>query len=152
MWTLEEVNKRLHQAGLAGESWGMRGAQAVDRIEHGLDKRLGNDLRAFVIGVGNVRVDPFEVLMAGDDAGTMSAVTETLRLWRENPSQTGIQVMSHAGEVYLYYPETERVCAYDALRPIMGEETLAWDNFGCFMDWVFAEAAAMSKDTGFNTH
>lgn len=52
--------------------------------------------------------------------------------------------MDHAGEVYLYYPEDDRVSAFDSKRPFKGEETLKWKTFTDFAEWVITEAKAIN--------
>lgn len=149
MWDMDEIAQKLHEASLSGGPWGYRGPGALERIERGLGVELGHQLRGFVLGLGNLRIDPFSIIVAGDDAGKLSALTETHRLWEGNPvlqARKAVQVMAHAGEVYLYYPDSEHVAAYDALRPVAGEETLSWESFKLFLDWVVTEAEATMND------
>ncbi|HUU83203.1 MAG TPA: hypothetical protein VM243_06830 [Phycisphaerae bacterium] len=124
----------------------------MERVERGLSIRLGQQLRGFTTGIGNLRVDPFNIVVAGDDEGRFSTVTETQCLWSENPplrKAKFVKLMEHAGEIYLYNPDTERVAAYDAFRPVTGEETLTWESFDQFVEWVFEEARAIAKGQEF---
>lgn len=149
MWDRDETTRKLREASLSGGPWGDRGPEALERIEHGLGAKLGHQLRQFVLNVGNLRIDPFNIIVAGDEAGTLSALTETHPVWERNPAlqaRKDVQVMAHAGEVYLYYPENEHVAAYDALRPVAREETLSWESLKLFLDWVVTEAEAAMND------
>lgn len=148
MWSASKVAKRLIDAGVSGRVWGLRGPEAVARIERGLGVALGEQLRHFVSAVGNVMVSPFEIVLGGDDAGRYSAVTQTQMLWNEYPALKQsklVQVMDYAGEVYLYHPEDERVSAYDSLRPVLGEETFSWNSSEEFIGWLFDEAKHMKE-------
>lgn len=148
MWNITEITERLRKAGLSGRTWGFRGDEAIKRLERGLDISLGVELRDFVAAVGNLMIVPFEVVLAGDDAGRYSAVTQTRALWKCRPaleSSRAIQIMDHAGQVYLYFPQDGRVCAYDSLRPVPGEEVSVWSSFDQFIEWVFAEAKAIAQ-------
>ena len=152
MGYIDEIIRKLRETSLSGGPWGYRGPEALERIERGLGAELGHQLRQFVLNVGNLRIDPFNIIVAGDEAGRLSAVTETCRAWENNPAmkaRKAVQVMAHAGEVYLYYPENEHVSAYDALRPVVGEETLSWESFRLFLDWVVTEAEATMDDPRF---
>ena len=149
MWHMDEIRQKLREGSVSGGPWGHRGPAALERIERGLGVELGQQLRGFVLRVGNLRIDPFSIIVAGDDAGKRSALTETHGLWKRNAALEAckaVQVMAHAGELYLYYPENEHVSAYDALRPVPGEETLSWESFKLFLDWVVNEAETMMRD------
>jgi hypothetical protein len=148
MWSSGEIAKRLIEAGLSGRVWGLSGPEAVQRIEGGLGIALGVQLRQFVWAAGNLMVSPFELVVAGDESGKYSAVTETQTLWGEYPALREsrlVQIMDHAGVVYLYQPENERVSAYDSFRPFLGEETLSWQSFAEFLDWIFREAKSIKN-------
>lgn len=150
MWTMQEVVKRLRQESLQGEPWGIKGDRAVGRVEGELAVHLGQQLRGFVREVGNLRVAPFNIVVAGDAEGLFSAVTQTRLTWTKHSDlRQGqlIKLMEHAGEDYLYNPVKERVCAYDAIQPIPGEETMYWDTFNAFVAWVFGEAKALQHES-----
>jgi|WetSurMetagenome_2_1015567.scaffolds.fasta_scaffold628432_1 hypothetical protein len=147
MWNNAEISDRIREEGLSGRTWGFRGDEAIKRLEGGLEISLGAGLREFVAGVGNLMLAPFEVVITGDDAGRYSAVTQTRALWKCHPaleSSRAVQIMDHAGQVYLYFPQDGRVCAYDSLRPVSGEEISVWSSFEQFIEWVFAEANAIA--------
>jgi hypothetical protein len=149
MWNTTEITDRLRKEGLSGRTWGFRGDEAIKRLEGGLNISLGIELREFVSNIGNLMIAPFEVVLAGDDAGRYSAVTQTRALWKSRPAlerSRAIQIMDHAGEVYLYLPQDGRVCSYDAFRPVPGEEVSVWSSFDQFIEWLFAEAKAIAQE------
>lgn len=151
MWTIQEVLRHLRHESLRSEPWGISGDRAVSRVEGELGVRLEQQLRDFVREVGNLRVAPFSILIAGDEEGLYSAVTQTRPLWTKHPplGQRGlIKVMEHAGEDYLYDPTNERVCAYDALHSVGGAETMCWDTFSGFVEWVVDEAKLLQRAMG----
>lgn len=153
MWNRRELERRIKVASLTGGCWGQAGLEAARRIEECLNVRLGTDIRTFTINVGNLRIDPFNIIIAGDEAGCMDAVTETLSLREGGPATAAmdaVKIMDHAGEIYLYHPEGESVAAYDSLRPFRKEETMRWESFEEVVDWVFREAEEMKKDDRFS--
>ena len=143
----KDLEARLQSAGLSGDVWGIRGDTSVQNIERELNVTLEPDLRAFVEQVGNLRVDPFSIILAGDESGRLSAITETRELWRRTPlleQLKAIKLTEHAGECYIHYPDGS-VAAYDSFRPLRGEETLQWRSFREFFDWLFEEAGRISR-------
>jgi len=142
------LEARARELGLEGSVWGLRGLAAIERIERGLGVTLSRSIREFVTEVGNFSVGPFEIVVGGDESGSYSAVTQTMPLWEINPglkSNCPVQIMIHAGEIYLNWPETDSILAYDSMRPVVGEETMKWDTFAAFLDWLFQEAVAIEK-------
>ena len=151
MRNIGDTIDRLRREGLSARTWGYRGDEAVERLERGLDLSLGPGLREFVVEAGNLMVAPFEVVLGGDDAGRYSAVTQSRALWKFRPAlgtSKAIQLMDHAGQVYLYFPHDGHVRAYDALRPVPGEEVSAWGTFDQFVEWVIAEARGIAQAPG----
>ncbi|MBX3414800.1 MAG: hypothetical protein KF708_19095 [Pirellulales bacterium] len=150
MWEMDRISDRLLKASVTGGPWGIRGQEALERIERGLGFELGIQLRKFVLNFGNLRIAPFNIIVSGDDRGSLSSLTETRHIWDLNPTlqlQNAIQLMDHAGEVYIYYSGSEKVLAFDSLRPVAGEEMLSWDSLESFLDWVLLEAQKIKNDS-----
>ncbi len=138
-----DVLTDLEHQGIACEPWGVRGDNAVERIQTTLAVQLTEQLSAFAREVGNLRIDPFDVCMGGDEHRQVGAVPATLQLRQRFGAEvplSALQIMEHAGEVYLADSVTGAVAAFEALRPVRGEETLCWGSFEGFFEWLVKEA------------
>ena len=144
----DSIISQATRRGLRAEPWGARGPQSYADLEALLGVQLGPQLREFILELGNLRVDPFSILVAGDTARRVSASLETRYLWERSSDLKTIRavaVMEHAGEAYVYLPHTEEVVAYDSAFLNLGEETRRFASFGAFLDWILDEAAAFQS-------
>jgi hypothetical protein len=135
--------EKLREGGLYCEAWGIRGERAAADLENALSVKLPSAVATFVEELGNLRIDPFDVCIAGDSAGTIGAVAATKSLQETSGEPLPLdcmQIMEHAGEVYILRAATGAVAAYEALRVVQGHETLEWACFKDFLDWVVVEA------------
>ncbi len=142
--TRDQIEIRLQKSGVAGRVWGRNGAEAVAEVEGFLGQPLALDLKHFIEGVGNVSIGPFDVVLAGNEAGTYGAVTESQGL----PVDLGraLKLLDHAGESYIYFPKDGTIAAFEGTCLHHGTETLRFSNLAAFLDWLFEEAAAMQSD------
>lgn len=98
------IVEKLHHEGLDCESWGVRGEGVVDRLEKSLGLELPGEISSLAQELGNLRISPFDLCIAGDPSGTIGAVRATQAL-RESSGkdlgQSSVQIMDHAGEIFL---------------------------------------------------
>jgi hypothetical protein len=132
-------------------TWGSSGRSAREAIEEQLDVQLGDEIGEFVETIGNASIGPFMIVVAGDEQGQMSAVTETnvARSVRAELPREYIKVMDHAGESCFYDARSEGVFAFDSLNIDPAMKTLSFDGFDKFFEWAFEEAKLQSEDNEF---
>jgi len=144
MWTRDELSRQIEEKRLTGACWGRIGRRARIELEQELGIVLDGELGEFAENVGNFRVNPFNVLVTGDENALLTAASETRSL-RASPCfhlpHTYVKIMDHAGESYLYDAATGRVVAYESLNATLGSETLTWPNFRAFLEWLIEEAS-----------
>ncbi|HXK59513.1 MAG TPA: hypothetical protein PLP42_06405 [Acidobacteriota bacterium] len=96
-------------------------------------------------------MDPFELIICGDEQRRTGAVQATRILRQRFPSipPGWIQVMDHAGEVYVLNVCDGTVRAFDGTRVQEGEETLQWSSLLELIEWMADESQAIEKDSHF---
>lgn len=146
--TVDELRAR----GLTCEAWGDSGEIAATAIEASLGVQLPNELRSFVQNLGNLRLDPFDLCIAGDPQRRVGAVASTKSLRENVPDApvSAVQIMEHAGEVFLLRVPSGEIVAHESARPVLGAETLRWGNFVEFFDWIVGEAHRFQSGSGFD--
>lgn len=141
----------LRASGLTCEAWGDNGETAAASIEVSLGVQLPNELASFIQDLGNLRIDPFDLCIVGDSQRRVGAVAST-EAFRENTLDapvSAVQIMEHAGELFLLMIPTGEIVAYEAARPVLGEETLRWGDFIEFFDWIVREARQFQSGSEF---
>ncbi len=148
----EELEQALAAKGVGFTIWGRHGDRARAEIESGIGVELTGQLKDFASEVGNLRVDPFELTICGDEQGRTGAVQATRILRERFPSvpPSWIQVMDHAGEVYVLDAQGGTVSAFDGMRVHEGEETLKWPSLTELIQWMADESQEIAKDSRFN--
>lgn len=148
----DQLIRTLDCVNLSHAIWGESGPAAVERINHHLNVSLDGALKNFVEDVGNLRVDPLALTVAGDQSGVIGTVVSTKELRKSNPGIQNnlVHVMEHAGEIYLYNLSTFAVCAYDAHHVAVGQETMRWASLDELIDWMIKEAEAFQRGGEFN--
>jgi len=149
MWTRAILERRLQENGLQGGCWGRLGSAAVRKLEGELGRELEREIRDFAENVGNLLVDPFNVVITGNDGAGMTCVSETRNLHIEKPGldERVVKIMDHAGESYLFLEESGAVEAFDSFCVVAGQATQRFVDFGSFLEWVFAEALQFQRGT-----
>ncbi|WP_221032741.1 hypothetical protein [Actomonas aquatica] len=143
--TKSEMQQKLRSNGLEGRVWGRVGPEELRPLVDYIGTALPQDMEAFVVGVGNATVGPFNIVLAGSDDGSFSALTESRNLPPE--MAPALKVMEHAGESYVYLPLEGRLFAYDSNALSKGNETLHFASFSAFLEWIFKEARAALDDS-----
>jgi len=147
MLTRTLLERSLQENGLQGRCWGRVGSAAVHDLEAGLGRALVGDLRVFAENVGNLLVDPFNVITTGDEAGHMTCVTETRTLRIEGTDFDGgvVKIMDHAGESYLFLDESGAVETFESSCVAVGQATQRFADLASFVDWVLSEAIEFQR-------
>jgi len=147
MWTRAEIEERLKHAGLEGQCWGRVGSKVVCELETSLGFSLSENVRLFGEQIGNLMVDPFNIIITGGEEYGLTCVTEshTIGIIDDNARIAGVKIMDHAGESYVAIKNTDIIEAYDSVGLKNGEWTLHFNSFLDFIEWVFAEAKANAK-------
>jgi hypothetical protein len=152
VWTT--TVERLRKGGLCCKAWGICGKKAAADLENAFNIKLANDIATFVEELGNLRIVPFDICIAGDSTGAVGAIPATRSLQNTLgfflPADC-VQIMDHAGEVYILTVATGAVAAFEARRPIQGHETAKWACFREFFEWIVSEAQRFQSgsDSGF---
>ena len=93
-------------------------------------------------------IGPFNVVVAGDQDGLMSCVTETIGIRHSIDPRIGpaVKIFDHAGESYFYVSESESIKSYDSLNVTAGDETGNFGSLAEFLDFLFEEACGAEGD------
>jgi hypothetical protein len=148
----EQLENKLQHVPVSFIIWGHVGKEAAQRIAQELNICVKCELLDFISEVGNLRIDPFAINITGDNEGRIGTVQATLSRRKIAPNMplSLIQIMDHAGEVYLLDTDSGAICAYDEYRICKGEETLQWESLTQFIIWTIGEARAFQHDTQFS--
>lgn len=144
-------------AGFSEEAliWGRRDKRAITDIEAELEIKLPESVCDFIQEFGNINLYPFRVLIAGNEEGNFSCVTETRRLRRRHPSvpHNYVTVMSYAEIVYCVVAgdvKTSRVISWDEHYPPMeGSIIREFESFYDFIEWLIVQSRDIASDTRF---
>jgi len=149
MLTRAHMERRLQDYGLQGRCWGRFGSAAVDELEAGFGHSLVDDLRDFAENVGNLLVDPFNIIITGDEAGHMTCVTETrgIRIKGAGFDRGVVKIMDHAGESYLVLGGSGAVEAFDSLNVAADQATQRFSGLASFIDWIISEAIQFQHES-----
>ncbi|MCC6355197.1 MAG: SMI1/KNR4 family protein [Verrucomicrobiae bacterium] len=149
----DDVEQTLRAMGTAFVFWGRHGQEVCAEIEKEIGVQLGGELTAFVSEIGNLRIDPFALTITGDEQGSIGSVRSTRIMRQREPRlpASWIQVMDHAGEVFVVDAKHGKVFAFDGIRVREGEETLKWESLLEFVRWMAAEARAINQDPRFSS-
>jgi hypothetical protein len=135
--------------------WGHRGEHVVIAIELELGVQIPQSVRNFVVEFGNVNLSPFQVVIAGNETGTYSCVTETRALRKRYPSipRHYIKVMDYAGVIYCVVTDSSKagkVISWDEhYPPVEGSLLKEFSSFDDFIEWLIAEARSITLDSQF---
>ncbi len=148
----EQLENKLQHSAVNFSIWGHVGKEAAQRIAKELNICIKSELLDFINEVGNLRTDPFAINITGDNESRIGTIQATLfrRKIIPNMPRSLIQIMDHAGEVYLLDTDSGNVYAYDEHRVCKGEETLQWESLTQFITWIVGEAHAFQHDTQFS--
>lgn len=142
MWSREKIEKRLVSEGIEGQIWGRRGPEVVRELEEQVNFSFHPDLALFAQFIGNLMVNPFNILVTGDENGEITCVTESEQLGiLDNKSKIkGIKIMDHAGESYIWIKNSNVINVYESIYLDENNVLMKFCSLSDMIDWIIKEA------------
>jgi hypothetical protein len=155
MSAFQHLREAIRESSYKSGAWGLRGERAITDIESQLGVQFPDSVRDFIREFGNVNLSPFQVVIAGNETGTYSCVTESyaLRKWHPSIPDNYVKIMGYAGVVYCVVTSgsrTGRVISWDEhYPPVEGSILKEFSSFEGFIEWLIAESRSIALDNRF---